>query len=121
MMWVALDRAGKLSKKLGLEDKWRESREKLRSWIYGDCIKDGYFTRYAGSDDVDAALLSATIYGFTNVNDPVFLKTLEKIEKDLVVNDYFVKRYKSDFLGEAKHPFLLTTLWLARVYIDEEG
>lgn len=116
MMWITLDRAAKLAKALGLQDRWKESREKLRSWIYENCVKNGYFTRYAGSEDVDSAILSAPIYGFTTVSDPVFMKTLEKIENDLVTAKGFVKRYKSDFLGEAKHPFLLTTLWLARVY-----
>ncbi|AWR96732.1 glycoside hydrolase family 15 protein [Acidianus sulfidivorans JP7] len=116
MMWVALDRAGKLAQKLGFNDKWKDSREKLRSWIYGNCV-DEYFVRYPGSKDVDSAILSAPIYNFVDVKDPIFLNTLDKIEKELIVNKYFVKRYKSDFMGEAKHPFLLTTIWLARVYI----
>ncbi|ARM75199.1 alpha,alpha-trehalase TreH1 [Acidianus manzaensis] len=117
MMWVALEKAGKLAEKLGFKDKWKDSREKLRSWIYGNCVYEGYFTRYAGSKDIDSAILSAPIYNFVEIKDPIFLNTLSKVENELVIDKYFVKRYKSDFMGEAKHPFLLTTLWLARVYI----
>jgi len=116
MMWIALDKAGKLSKLLGNNDEWEESRNRLREWIYANCIKNGYFTRYAGSEDVDSALLSAPIYGFIKADDEIFLNTLNKIEEDLLT-DVFVKRYRTDFMGEAKHPFLLTSVWLARVYI----
>ncbi|MBB5254974.1 alpha,alpha-trehalase TreH1 [Sulfurisphaera ohwakuensis] len=116
MMWVALDRAGKLAEHIGKEDRWRESRESLRKWILEKCVTNGYFARFAGSEDVDSSILSAPLYGFVNERDILFLNTLSKIEKELKVGN-FVKRYKTDFMGEAKHPFLLTTLWLARVYI----
>ncbi|MBW9140135.1 MAG: glycoside hydrolase family 15 protein [Candidatus Aramenus sp.] len=116
MMWVALKRAGEVMRELGEEDYWKESREKLREWIFNNCVHEGYLTRYAGSTDVDSALLSLPLYGFLDVKDEVFLRTLRKIEENLKVGP-FVKRYASDFMGEAKHPFLLTTLWLARVYV----
>ncbi|MCG3109715.1 hypothetical protein L3N51_02010 [Metallosphaera sp. J1] len=114
MMWVAMDRAGRIMNALGMNDPWKERREELRSWIFENSGE--YFPRYAGSTEVDASILSAPLYGFVDVNDKLFLNTLQRIEKDLV-KDGFVKRYLSDFMGEAKHPFLLTTLWLARVYI----
>ncbi|BCS93783.1 alpha,alpha-trehalase TreH1 [Metallosphaera javensis (ex Sakai et al. 2022)] len=114
MMWVAMDRAGRIMNALGMNDPWKERREELRSWIFENSGE--YFPRYAGSTEVDASILSASLYGFVDVNDKLFLNTLQRIEKDLV-KDGFVKRYLSDFMGEAKHPFLLTTLWLARVYI----
>ncbi|MEM3863095.1 MAG: alpha,alpha-trehalase TreH1 [Metallosphaera sp.] len=114
MMWVALDRAEKLSEALGLNGNWTSVKNELRSWILERA--KGYFPRYVGSDEVDASILSAPLYDFVNVDDPLFMRTLERIERELVT-DGFVKRYASDSMGEAKHPFLLTTLWLARVYI----
>ncbi|MCH1770299.1 MULTISPECIES: alpha,alpha-trehalase TreH1 [Metallosphaera] len=114
MMWVAMDRAGKIMNVLGMQDRWKDTREELRSWILEQSGE--YFPRYPGSDQVDASILSAPLYDFVDVNDKVFLNTLRRVERDLV-KDGFVKRYVSDFMGEAKHPFLLTTLWLARVYI----
>ena len=118
MMWIALDKVGKMATALGETDRWSESREKLREWILTNCVKDGHFIRYAdGENEVDASLLSAPIYGFISVDDPLFTATLDKIEKELVIDGVFVKRYKKDFMGEAKYPFLLTTVWLARVYL----
>ncbi|MEM0175800.1 MAG: glycoside hydrolase family 15 protein, partial [Metallosphaera sp.] len=114
MMWVALDRAEKLSEALGLNGNWTSVKNELRSWILERA--KGYFPRCVGSDEVDASILSAPLYDFVNVDDPLFMRTLERIERELVT-DGFVKRYASDSMGEAKHPFLLTTLWLARVYI----
>ncbi|WP_338598164.1 alpha,alpha-trehalase TreH1 [Sulfolobus tengchongensis] len=117
MMWIALDKIGKLAKMLKYEDFWEKEREKIRTWIYTNCVFDSYLVRYCGeTKDVDASLLSAPLYGFIDVNDKIFLNTLDKIEEDLLI-DVFVKRYKADFMGEAKHPFLLTSVWLARIYI----
>ncbi|QKQ99086.1 glycoside hydrolase family 15 protein [Metallosphaera tengchongensis] len=115
MMWVALDRAGKISEFMGFDDEWRERREEIRKWVMENGVK-GYFVRYPESREVDASILTAPLYGFVSVDDKTFLETLRKVEEDLVV-DGFVKRYRADFMGEAKHPFLLTTAWLARVYI----
>ncbi len=114
MMWIAMERAGRISRSLGLGDPWRDSREKLYTWIMEN--SPGYFPRYQGSKEVDASILSAPLYGFVDVNDETFRKTLSRVEKELV-KEGLVKRYSTDFMGEAKHPFLLTTLWLARVYI----
>lgn len=117
MMWIALKRAGDLFREIGEEDRWVKSREKLREWIFSNCVSEkGYLTRYPGTDEVDSALLSLPLYGFIDVNDKVFIATLEEIEKRLKVG-VFVKRYLTDFMGEAKHPFLLTSLWLGRVYV----
>ncbi|MCY0859399.1 MAG: glycoside hydrolase family 15 protein [Sulfolobaceae archaeon] len=117
MMWIAMKRAGDLMKEIGEEDIWEDSRRELRDWIFSNCVsKEGYLTRYAGSEEVDSALLSLPLYGFIDVRDEVFLKTLKKIEGELK-SGLFVKRYLSDFMGEAKHPFLLTSLWLGRVYV----
>jgi GH15 family glucan-1,4-alpha-glucosidase len=116
MMWVALDRAGKLAEYIGKEDRWKESKEKIRKWVLENCVSNGYLTRFGGSVDIDSSILSAPLYGFISEKDELFLNTLSKKEKELKVGN-FVKRYKSDFMGEAKHPFLLTTLWLVRVYV----
>jgi GH15 family glucan-1,4-alpha-glucosidase len=116
MVWVSLDRAGKLFSAIGEDDPWQEERSKLREWIFENCTKDGRFVRYAGSFESDAALLSLPLYEFIDAKSEPFLKTFEHITQTLCV-DGFVKRYTADFLGEAKHPFTLTTLWYARVLI----
>ncbi|WP_176586695.1 alpha,alpha-trehalase TreH1 [Sulfolobus acidocaldarius] len=110
MMWVALDRIEKI-----MNVKIHE-KDEIKEWVMRNCVKDGSFVRSSDSNDVDANLLTLPLYDFIDVKDPIFLKTLKRIEDELYV-DGFVKRYSQDFMGEAKHPFALATIWLARVYI----
>ncbi|ACP39279.1 glycoside hydrolase 15-related [Sulfolobus islandicus M.14.25] len=122
MNWVALDRASKLAKELGYKneaEEWISIAEEIRKDVLdnGYSEKLGYFTRYYGSDSVDSALLTLPLYDFIDAKDPRFLKTHEKIEKDLMISDGFLLRYKDDFMGSAKHPFTLVSTWLTRVYI----
>ncbi|QGA68277.1 alpha,alpha-trehalase TreH2 [Sulfolobus sp. E11-6] len=122
MNWVALDRANKLARELGYvneADEWISVAEEIRKDILsnGYSEKLGYFTRYYGSDSVDSALLTLPLYGFIDAKDPRFLKTLEKIEKDLMISSGLLLRYKDDFMGSVKHPFTLVSTWLIRVYI----
>ncbi|AWR96962.1 glycoside hydrolase family 15 protein [Acidianus sulfidivorans JP7] len=115
MMWVALERAGKLVNAIDEENRWKDARHELKEWILNNGVVDGKFVKRPGSNEVDASLLAIPIYGFVEPDDPIFLNTLKEIESTLTVNG-LVKRYKKDFLGEAKYPFTLTSLWLARVY-----
>ncbi|QKR01124.1 glycoside hydrolase family 15 protein [Metallosphaera tengchongensis] len=115
MMWVALDRAGKIMKSLDRENRWRDSRNELREWINENLVKER-FLKKPGSEEVDAALLTLPLYDFVEVTDQRFLNTLSEVERRLVVKGQ-VKRYERDFLGEAKYPFTLASLWLARVYL----
>jgi len=115
MMFIALKGVGEMAHLIGEEDRWRRVREELGSWIMENCLVNGYMVRYPSTKDSDAALLSLPLYGFMEVKDPTFLATLRKLE-ELRLGP-FVKRYAEDFMGEAKHPFLLTSLWLARIYV----
>lgn len=114
MMWVAMDRAERLAKEIGEEVEW--DKDKLKEWILQNGVKNGYFVQHTETEDVDASLLTLPLYDFISEKEEIFLNTLREIEKNLVIKDVYVKRYKSDSLGEAKHPFALTTLWLARIY-----
>ncbi|BBD73672.1 glycoside hydrolase [Sulfodiicoccus acidiphilus] len=116
MMWIALKDVGEMASLLDEEDRWGRERDELRDWILENSVVQGHLVRYPGATDVDAALLSLPLYGFTDVRDPLFLETLREVELKLKVGP-FVKRYSQDFMGEARHPFLLTSLWLARVYL----
>ncbi|EZQ07046.1 glycoside hydrolase [Candidatus Acidianus copahuensis] len=119
MMWVALDRAGKLMKAIDRENKWKEARNELKDWIMENGVINGKFVKKAGSEEVDASLLTLPIYDFVDVKDETFVATLKAIEDQLLYNG-LLRRYKMDFLGEAKHPFTLASLWLARVYVRLE-
>ncbi|AEB95297.1 alpha,alpha-trehalase TreH1 [Metallosphaera cuprina] len=114
MMWVALERTGRLMKAMDRENRWKEARNELKDWILEN-NKDK-FRKKPGSDETDAALLTLPLYDFVDVNDQAFLNTLKDIETNLIVEGQ-VKRYRKDFLGEARYPFTLASLWLARIYV----
>ncbi len=118
MNWVALDRAWKMSEMLGHERKeWKQEADRIRSDVLDNGVSSGHLTRYYGSEEVDAALLTLPIYGFMEANNDIFRNTLKKIIKDLTIGQDLLLRYRSDFMGEVSHPFTLTSTWLARVYI----
>ncbi len=122
MQWVAVDRAHKIALMIGYKDKAEEMLE-LGEKIKSEVMAKGFskplnsFTQYYGSKEVDAALLTLPLYGFIDAKDPKFLSTLRRIERDLVVDNGLVMRYKYDMMGDAAHPFTLTSTWLARVYL----
>ena len=116
MMWVCLDRASRLARIYGnkdLSDEWNARANKVREYVLSN--QPEMFTASFEDRQVDAALLTLPLYGFVDVNDKRFQRTLDQVVKELVVNNW-VFRYRQDFLGMAKHPFVLTTEWLGMVY-----
>ena len=76
MMLVCLDRALKLSDKIGNKiEGLKQTMDHIRQWIMDNCVKDGCFVRASSSDEVDASLLMLPIYGFVSFDDPIFKKT----------------------------------------------
>lgn len=73
----------------------------------------GHFMKYLGNDEVDASLLwMALPYRLVEVDDPRFVATVAKIERDLQRPDGGVYRYCADtYYGGGE--WLLLTLWLA--------
>ncbi|MFN2490751.1 MAG: glycoside hydrolase family 15 protein [Actinomycetota bacterium] len=122
MAWVALDRAVVAVEDDGLEgplDRWKQVRDEIRA----DVLQRGYnearacFTRSYGSQELDASLLMLPIIGFLPAGDDRMQRTIEAIERELVV-DGFVLRYRteaaSDGLPAGEGTFLMCTFWLAK-------
>lgn len=74
---------------------------------------DGHFMKFLGNEEVDASLLWLALpYRLVEVDDPRFLKTLDKIEHDIHRAGGGVYRYRADtYFGGGE--WLLLTLWLA--------
>ncbi len=117
MIWVALESAGSLVKEVGGKDRWNETRDEIKNWVFSNCVKNGCIITFPNSNDVEAQALSFPLYGFISFNDPLFLNTLKAMEKTLVVKG-FVYRYNFDPLGRANHAFVLCSAWLASVYVN---
>jgi GH15 family glucan-1,4-alpha-glucosidase len=82
---------------------------------------EGAFTKWDGSDAVDASLLwIAAPYGLLAADDPRFARTLARIEAELVSADSGVHRYRGDtYYGGGE--WVLLTAALGRVLLRRGG
>ncbi len=88
--------------------------EKIRAYALEHGVaREGHWMKFLGNENVDASLLwTALPFGLVALDDPVFEKTLQKIERDLVAPDGGVYRYRQDtYFGGGE--WLLLTCWRA--------
>jgi GH15 family glucan-1,4-alpha-glucosidase len=120
--WVALDRAIRLVNQRGRpghRDRWNTQRDLVYQQIFerGWNARVGGFTQYYGSDVLDSSLLLMSLQGFIEPRDPMWLSTLEAIDRELV-SDSLVYRYNPsaspDGLAGNEGTFTLCTFW----YVD---
>ncbi|WP_327010406.1 glycoside hydrolase family 15 protein [Dactylosporangium sp. NBC_01737] len=120
--WVALDRAIRLADAAGRPAdvaRWRTERDAVYRQIMsrGWNERKGTFTQHYGSDVVDAALLLMPLTGFVSPTDPMWLSTMDTIERELV-SDSLVYRYNPgaspDGLRGHEGTFSICTFW----YVD---
>ena len=121
MCWAALDRLGAIAHRLGLDAEaqdWERRAAALRErilvaatvpgegWLSG--VLDG------GAPVADASTFLLPEIGLIRATDPLFLRTVEVLEKRLV-RDGIVLRYDhADDFGTPEVGFLVCTFW----YID---
>jgi GH15 family glucan-1,4-alpha-glucosidase len=95
--WVALDRALKLAEKHGRPAN-RARWEAERDAIYNQVIERGFrpgpqaFTQHYETDVLDSSLLLMPLEGFIAPSDPLWLSTLDAMDRELV-SDSLVYRY----------------------------
>jgi GH15 family glucan-1,4-alpha-glucosidase len=120
--WVALDRAIRLAERHGRPadiTRWRTERDE----IYRQVIERGFnrqagaFTQHYGTQVLDSSLLLMPLMGFVAPSDPMWLATLEAMDRELV-SDSLVYRYNPsaspDGLAGSEGTFSLCTFW----YVD---
>jgi GH15 family glucan-1,4-alpha-glucosidase len=125
MVWVAFDRAIKSADMFGLPGdvtRWRRVRDEVCADVtaHGWSDRRNSFVRAYGGNDLDASLLLLAPVGFLKPGDPRYRRTVEAIERDLVV-DGLVLRYDSlksrDGLPAGEGAFLACSFWLADAYL----
>jgi GH15 family glucan-1,4-alpha-glucosidase len=121
MSWVALERAGRISRRRGLpagEGRWTAERDA----IYEEVMEKGWnprkqsFVQHYGSDALDASLLLMPLVKMVGPTDPRWLATLERIRKelayDVLVDRYRVAEAAPDGLSGEEGSFSMCSFWL---------
>jgi GH15 family glucan-1,4-alpha-glucosidase len=119
MCWVALNRAVRLSNAghvpSGNASRWRREALAIRKFIETRCWSQrlGSYTRHAGDEELDAAVLVAVLLGY-GAEDPARLAaTVTVLRRDLGRGP-LVHRYSGeDGLRGAEGAFLCCSFWLA--------
>lgn len=121
MCWAACDRLAKIGKRLGEQDpeiharsrRWREEADRIHAGICENAFDPeiNSFTQAWGGKDIDASMLLLAELGFVTADDPRFVGTVERVEKELR-NGNHLHRYKApDDFGEPETAFTICTFW----------
>ncbi len=120
--WVALDRGIRLASGRGRPAniaRWTDVRDRIYAQIMerGWNPKVGAFTQHYDTEVLDSSLLMMPLQGFIAPRDPLWLSTLEAMDRELV-SDSLVYRYNPvaspDGLRGDEGTFSLCTFW----YVD---
>ncbi|HLS26575.1 MAG TPA: glycoside hydrolase family 15 protein [Beutenbergiaceae bacterium] len=127
MMWAAFDRGIRAVEDHGYDgpvDRWRELRDELAREIeeHGFNSELNAYTQTYDNSEVDASLLQLPHTGYLAYDDPRMLGTVERIERDLVTDEGFVYRYRTesgmDGLEGEEYTFVMCTFWLVEQYAN---
>jgi GH15 family glucan-1,4-alpha-glucosidase len=117
--WVALDRAIRIAQRRarpGNLERWAAERDRVYNQIMerGWNPKVGAFTQHYGTEVLDSSLLLMPLQGFVSPTDPMWLSTLDAMDRELV-SDSLVYRYNPsaspDGLAGDEGTFSLCTFW----------
>jgi GH15 family glucan-1,4-alpha-glucosidase len=118
--WVALDRAVRLSDAGQITSphapRWHSEREHIRAWINEHCWSEAKrsYTFYAGSDELDAAVLLMARTGFCDPQDPRLGTTIDAILAELSEGP-LVYRYSGQ--QDKEGAFLACSCWLVEALV----
>ena len=120
--WVALDRAIRMAEHTGRPAniaKWAVERDRLYNQIMdrGWNEKTGAFTQHYGTDVLDSSLLLMPLEGFVAPQDPMWLSTLQAIDRQLV-SDSLVYRYNPAASPDGLHGDEGTFSLCTFLYVD---
>jgi GH15 family glucan-1,4-alpha-glucosidase len=117
MCWLALERALGLAERGDIPDRnarrWRNELARIAEFVEDRCWSAARqsYSRFAGSDELDASVLLALIFGYGADPDRV-ASTVEAIRRQLAAGP-FVRRYSGDDgLGGREGAFLACSFWL---------
>ena len=119
MCWVALDRAVRLAERGQLPRRhlrwWRAEALRIRAFIDTHCWSEDKqsYVWYAGSRDLDAALLLLSIMRYAEPNDPRLRATVRAVERELTRGALVYRYTGDDGMVSGEGAFLCCSFWLA--------
>jgi GH15 family glucan-1,4-alpha-glucosidase len=116
MCWVALDRAARLAERGVIPDRrdsWRGAAAAVRRFVEGQCFDErrGTFVRAANAGDLDASVLTLSLFGFEDAAGERMRGTIDTIRRELATGP-LVARFGSP-AAHAQGAFLACSFWLA--------
>jgi GH15 family glucan-1,4-alpha-glucosidase len=114
--WVALDRSIALARGGHVPDDrveaWTGEAQRIRGWIDANCWSERRrsYTFYAGTDDLDAAVLLAARVGYLEAQDSRLHTTIDAVRRELGAGGPLLYRYT----GQSRHEgaFVACSFWL---------
>jgi GH15 family glucan-1,4-alpha-glucosidase len=119
--WVALDRAVRLSDAGQITSphaqRWRSEREAVGAWIEEHCWSEAKqsYSFYAGSDELDAAVLLMARFGYGEPDDRRLSTTIDAIRGELGAGDGLLYRYSGQ--RDQEGAFLACSCWLVEALV----
>jgi len=117
MCWLALDRAERLAGKHLIPDdhieRWRHGSGEIRRFVEEQCWSEAKqsYARVAGSDELDASLLLAVLFGYP-AGEKRLEQTVEAVRRELAHGPYIYRYSGDDGLGGKEGFFLTCSFWL---------
>lgn len=119
MCWVAIDRAVSIASFLGKTEYHTEWKEEAGT-IKDEILQHGWneelqtFTQTYDNSHVDSSLLLMEQYGFIEASNEKFIKTVQKIKKELFHNGLMYRYKNCDDFGLPTSSFTICTFWMIR-------
>jgi GH15 family glucan-1,4-alpha-glucosidase len=89
---------------------------KIKKCVYENAFSNGHFTKYIGTDIVDASLLGLAVpYGFVEPDNPMMRATVDEIEIKLTGSGGIRRNQNDTYYGGGE--WILLTAWLGWYYV----
>ncbi|MBC8026174.1 MAG: glycoside hydrolase family 15 protein, partial [Steroidobacteraceae bacterium] len=114
--WAGCDRLARIARRVGdhvAAKVWGAHADRMRD----DILKGAWneelqaFTSAFGNRDLDATTLLLPELGLLPATDPRFLKTLDRIEKELATGDLLFRYKHADDFGAPENAFTICAFW----------
>jgi GH15 family glucan-1,4-alpha-glucosidase len=118
MCFAAADRLSRIAARLGRNEsaaRWRMDAEQMRDHVLRSAWRadSQRFSASFDADVADASMLLLPELGLVEWRDPRFVKTLESIERELLVGDFLLRYREPDDFGVPNNAFTVCSFWWA--------